>query len=62
MRETTTASRALANNPEEKDPLNLNLPEISSMDYHKGYLFVPTDLSSEVGDLAVLRREIDGDN
>jgi hypothetical protein len=44
------------NNPAEKDPLKLNLPEISSMDYHKGQLFVPTDLSSEEGDLAVIRR------
>jgi hypothetical protein len=44
------------NDPEEKDPLNLNLPEISSMDYCDGRLFVPTDLSLETGDLAVLRR------
>ena len=44
------------NNPEEKDPLKLNLPEISSMDYYDGRLFVPTDLSPETGDLAVLRR------
>jgi hypothetical protein len=26
------------------------------MDYYKGRLFVPTDLSPEEGDLAVLRR------
>jgi sugar lactone lactonase YvrE len=44
------------NNPEEKDPLKLNLPEISSMDYHDGHLFIPTDLSPETGDLAVLRK------
>jgi hypothetical protein len=47
------------NNPEEKDPLKLNLPEISSMDYYDGHLFVPTDLSPETGDLAVLRRASD---
>lgn len=45
-----------SNNPAEKDPFKLNLPEISSMDYYDGQLFVPTDLSPEVGDLAVLRR------
>jgi hypothetical protein len=46
----------MSNNPEEKDPLKLNLPEISSMDYFNGHLLIPTDLSSEAGDLAVLRR------
>lgn len=46
----------VGNNPDEKDPLKLNLPEISSMDYNDGRLFVPTDLSPETGDLAVLRR------
>jgi hypothetical protein len=46
----------LSNNPEEKDPLKLNLPEISSMDYYDGHLFVPTDLKQEEGDLAVLKR------
>jgi hypothetical protein len=40
------------------DPLNLNLPEISSMDYHEGRLYVPTDLGSDGRDLAVLRRLI----
>jgi len=44
----------MSNNPEEKDPLKLNLPEISSMDYWNGQLFIPTDLSPEVGELAVL--------
>ena len=44
------------NNLEEQDPLRLNLPEISSMDYYDGHLFVPTDLSPETGDLAVLRK------
>jgi hypothetical protein len=32
----------MSNNPEEKDPFGLNLPEISSMDYCNGHLFVPT--------------------
>jgi len=44
-----------SNSLEEKDPLKLNLPEISSMDYYDGQLFVPTDLSPEEGDLAVFR-------
>ena len=47
--------KGMRNDPGEKDPLKLNLPEISSMDYFKGRLFVPTDLSPEEGDLAVLR-------
>ena len=46
----------MSNNPDEKDPLRLNLPEISSMDYWNGHLFVPTDLSPETGELAVLRK------
>lgn len=41
--------------PAEKDPLKLNLPEISSMDYWNRQLFVPTDLTPEAGDLAVLK-------
>jgi hypothetical protein len=48
--------KGMSNNPEEKDPLKLNLPEISSMDYWNGRLFVPTDLTPEVGELAVLRK------
>ena len=44
------------NDPAERDPLRLNLPMISSMDYHRGRLFVPTDLSADSGDLAVLHR------
>jgi hypothetical protein len=48
--------KGMSNNPEEKDPLKLNLPEISSMDYYDGHLFVPTDLTPEEGDLAVLRK------
>jgi sugar lactone lactonase YvrE len=48
--------KGVSNSLEEKDPLKLNLPEISSMDYYDGHLFVPTDLSDEIGDLAVLRR------
>jgi hypothetical protein len=45
-----------SNNLEETDPLKLNLPEISSMDYYDGHLFVPTDITPEEGDLAVLKR------
>jgi hypothetical protein len=45
-----------ANDPAERDPLRLNLPQISSMDYADGRLFVPTDLDGDAGDLAVLRR------
>jgi hypothetical protein len=45
-----------SNNLEETNPLKLNLPEISSMDYRGGYLFVPTDITPEEGDLAVLTR------
>ena len=44
------------NDPNESDPNNLNLPEISSMDHFQGRLLVPTDLASGAGDLAVLRR------
>lgn len=50
--------KGISNNLEEKDPLKLNLPEISSMDYFNGLLFVPTDLASEKGDLAILKRQI----
>ncbi len=42
--------------PSERDPLAAHLPQISSMDYHKGLLFVPTDLGPESGDLVVLRK------
>ena len=45
-----------SNHEDEIDPLGLNLPEISSMDYFDGRLFVPTDLSPDSGDLAVLVR------
>jgi hypothetical protein len=48
--------KGMNNNPEEKDPLRLNLPEISSMDYWNGQLFVPTDLSPGTGELAVLKK------
>jgi hypothetical protein len=48
--------KGMSNNPEEKDPLKLNLPEISSMDYWNGQLFIPTDLTPEVGELVVLRK------
>lgn len=45
-----------ANDGSVRDPLRLNLPKISSMDYHRGQLFVPTDLTAGCGDLVVLRR------
>ncbi len=48
--------KGMSNSPEEKDPLKLNLPEISSMDYYNQRLFVPTDLSPEEGDLTILRK------
>ena len=44
-----------ANDPGERDPLMLNLPQISSMEYQGGRLFVPTDLAPGSGDLVVLR-------
>ncbi len=47
--------KGMPNDLKEKDPLKLNLPEISSMDYHGGRLFVPTDLTPDEGDLTVLR-------
>jgi hypothetical protein len=50
------ANDARANDTNERDPLRLNLPKISSMDYHDNRLFVPTDLTADSGDLVVLRR------
>jgi len=44
------------NNPNESNPLKLNLPKISSMDYHNGRLFIPTDITEHSGDLVVLRK------
>ncbi len=43
------------NEEQEGNPLNLNLPEISSMDYHDGRLLVPTDITDDTGDLIVMR-------
>lgn len=51
------AAKGKNNNPSETNPLKLNLPEISSMDYHKGCLYVPTDITREEGDLAILTRK-----
>jgi hypothetical protein len=51
------AVKGKTNNLAETDPLKLNLPEISSMDYYNGYLFVPTDTTPKEGDLAVLTRK-----
>jgi hypothetical protein len=45
-----------ANDAAERDPLRVNLPAISSMDYDAGRLLVPTDLADGSGDLVVLRR------
>ncbi|MGZ4334632.1 MAG: hypothetical protein ACXVRJ_10225 [Gaiellaceae bacterium] len=58
---TTIAGRPLvdderANDPAERSPLQVNLPQISSMDFDRGRLFVPTDLEGDSGDLIVLRR------
>jgi hypothetical protein len=48
--------RGKNNKLETTDPFRLNLPEISSMDYHDGYLFVPTDIAPGEGDLVILTR------
>jgi hypothetical protein len=50
------SSDTQTNDLKETDPLRLNLPKISSMDYHNGRLFVPTDLDPDLGDLIVLRK------
>jgi sugar lactone lactonase YvrE len=42
--------------PSEQDPLKASLPKISSMDYHSGRLFVPTNLDAESGELVILTR------
>ncbi len=52
-----TADEDSPNDPDETDPMRVNLPKISSMDYYDGRLFVPTDLTSTSGDLIVLRRQ-----
>ena len=44
------------NDVQEREPAALNLPQISSLDYAAGRLFVPTDLGDVRGDLVVLRR------
>jgi len=53
---TQRANDERANDSNERDPLRLNLPKISSMDYYDNRLFVPTDLTVDSGDLVVLRR------
>jgi DNA-binding beta-propeller fold protein YncE len=45
------------NNPKETNPHEVNLPEISSMDYYDGRLFVPTDITKDTGDLIVLVKQ-----
>jgi hypothetical protein len=47
--------RDQANEPTERDPMRVSLPQISSMDYRDNHLFVPTDLTPDSGDLVVLR-------
>jgi hypothetical protein len=49
-------SSADPTDPLERDPLRTNLPQISSMNYHNGLLFVPTDLDPGSGDLVVMKR------
>jgi hypothetical protein len=44
------------NKPNETNPLKLNLPKISSMDYHKGRLLIPTDITADLGDLIVMKK------
>ncbi|MBZ5595624.1 MAG: hypothetical protein LAP39_25575 [Acidobacteriia bacterium] len=53
---TQGANDERANDLNERNPLRLNLPKISSMDYHDNRLFIPTDLTADSGDLVVLRR------
>jgi hypothetical protein len=48
------------NDPVERDPMRANLPQISSMDYDRGRLFVPTDLAGGAGDLLLLRSPEEG--
>ena len=60
-RVTIIAGRAAAddempNDDDLRDPRHLNLPQISSLDYDAGRLYVPTDLGRGRGDLAVLTR------
>lgn len=50
------AKAAVVNDRSERDPRRLSLPMISSMDFHDGRLFVPTDLADGSGDLVVLSR------
>ena len=42
------------NDLDERDPHRLKLPQISSLEYYDGRLFVPTDLTPTSGDLVVL--------
>lgn len=50
------ATSEAGNDPGIRDPLGLSLPKISSMDYHRGRLFVPTDLDGDARELVVLCR------
>lgn len=42
--------------PAVRDPLLTSLPQISSMNYYNGLLYVPTDLTSESGELVILKK------
>jgi len=53
---TPEADDSRANDANERDPLRLNLPQISSLDYHDHRLYVPTNLTTDSGDLVVLRK------
>ena len=58
VREVNPVSGAMTAIAGEGAPLRIDLPEISSMDYDRGRLYVPTDLDGEKGDLFVLRRTL----
>lgn len=53
---SANATAESGNDPAERDPLRLNLPNISSMDYDAGRLFIPTDLEGDSGDLVILHK------
>ena len=52
----TTFRGEEGNDARETEVLRLRLPQISSMDYYGGRLFVPTDITEESGDLIVLSK------
>lgn len=46
------------NDRKETDPLKINLPAISSMDYYKGRLFIPTDITGDLRDLILMKKRL----